>query len=545
MGMKTKSNKAKRLSGTAKIAESALDREFLNELLKRWRQKLICYSAFATLPVIMASQAPEVSGGSTIEPRQGSYGKVASLPALVNRSCSKPALLRREVGYFLPGQKTRYDFVTALAGGGDNCPGTEIPSGSYTANAPFTDTGNTSGANDTVGCFCYYCYSPAAVSGSDLIYSFKLTSRGTAPEIRVTAESQAYDPAIYVLSFCPNPIPNSCYFDEGEAYANNWGPGGAEVLNSDALNRLPLNVPLYLFIDSPASNNSGPYTLRVQDITIGSGQAKFDYNGDGRSDLSVWRPSDGNWYIAEPGAGTIRVQRWGLEGDKLVPADFDGDGKTDLAVFRPSNGTWYVYMSQTQTFQEFGWGQNGDLPVPTDRDNDGRTDLVIFRPSNNTWYTRFANGTFAETVFGVAGDKPVVGDFDGDGIGDIALFRPSNHNWYILKSSLGSFVQTWGVPGDLPLTGDFDGDRATDQAVYRPSTGEWYLSQTTAGFAVRTWGLATDIPVPADFDADGKADVAIFRPSEGNWYIINSTAGIQIQQFGQNGDVPTQSAFNY
>ncbi|MGD9588357.1 MAG: choice-of-anchor Q domain-containing protein [Pyrinomonadaceae bacterium] len=268
----------------------------------------------------------------------------------------------------------------------------------------------------------------------------------------------------------------------------------------------------------------------------------FDYDGDGRSDLSVRRPGNNVWYLQRGTAG-YTAQEFGVAGDKMVPADYDGDGKTDVAVFRPSNGTWYVFMSQSQTFQTFGWGVDGDMPVPTDRDNDGKADLVIYRESSNTWYTRFANATFNQFQFGVAGDKPMLGDFDGDGIGDVALFRPSNNNWYLLKSSLGFFVQTWGQAGDIPLTGDFDGDGATDQAVFRPSTGQWFLSQTTAGFSSQTWGLATDIPVAADYDGDGRTDVAVFRPSNGTWYIVNSTTGILVLPFGQDGDVPTQAAY--
>ena len=290
---------------------------------------------------------------------------------------------------------------------------------------------------------------------------------------------------------------------------------------------------------------SATITGNGQTFTVnqsGAVRSMFDYDGDGRADLSVMRPSNNTWYLLRGTAGYTAMQ-FGVAGDRMVPADYDGDGKTDVAVFRPSNGTWYIYMSQSQTFQTFGWGQDGDIPVPTDRDNDGKADLVIYRPGNNTWYTRFANGTFNTFQFGVAGDKPMLGDFDGDGIGDVALFRPSNNNWYIIKSSLGFFIQTWGEAGDIPLTGDFDGDGATDQAVFRPSAGQWFLSQTTAGFSVRNWGQAGDIPVAADYDGDGKTDIAVFRPSNGQWYIIQSSAGILILPFGQNGDIPTQAAF--
>lgn len=288
-------------------------------------------------------------------------------------------------------------------------------------------------------------------------------------------------------------------------------------------------------------------TVFISDTIVPpAGRAKFfDYDGDGRADLTVRRPSDNIWYLLQGTAGFTAIT-WGVAGDRLAPADYDGDGKTDVAVFRPSTGVWYVVNSSNLTFQTYNWGQDGDLPVPTDRDNDGRTDLVVFRPSNNTWYTSsVATGPLASVPFGVAGDKPVRGDFDADGIGDIAVFRPSNNNWYVIRSSAGFFVQTWGQAGDIPVPADYDGDGATDNAVFRPSTGQWYRSQTTAGFDNLSWGQAGDIPVAADYDNDGKADVAVFRPSNATWYIINSTAGIQIQQFGQTGDVPTPSAFIY
>lgn len=269
-----------------------------------------------------------------------------------------------------------------------------------------------------------------------------------------------------------------------------------------------------------------------------------DFDGDGRTDLSVVRPSNNIWYLLRATAG-FTAQQYGEPGDLLAPADYDGDRNSDVAVFRPSNGTWYIFMSLSQTFQTFGWGQAGDLPVPIDRDGDGKADLVIFRPSNSTWYTRYNNGTFNVLPFGASGDKPIRGDFDGDNRGDIAVFRPISSTWYVLPSQSGYTVQTWGQQGDIPLTGDFDGDKRTDRVVFRPSTGQWYLSRSQAGFGVVNWGQAGDVPVPGDYDGDTKTDIAVFRPSNGTWYIIQSSAGFLILTFGQDGDVPTQSAFTY
>ncbi len=281
-------------------------------------------------------------------------------------------------------------------------------------------------------------------------------------------------------------------------------------------------------------------------VRYGGTRAPFDYDADGKADLTVRRPSNNIWYLLQGTAGFTAIQ-WGVAGDRLAPADYDGDGKTDIAIFRPSEGKWYIYMSQSGTFQTFGWGTDGDLPVPTDRNNDGKSELVVYRESNGTWYAySTATGPYSTTQFGEAGDKPLVGDFDGDGKGDNAVFRPSNSTWYILLSGGGGYIiRTWGQTEDIQTPADFDGDGKTDLAIFRPSTGQWYRMQSTAGIDVINWGQAGDIPVAADYDGDGKADAAVFRPSNGKWYLRESSAGFLTLPFGQDGDTPTPSAFIY
>ncbi|MBN2408312.1 MAG: SBBP repeat-containing protein [Candidatus Aminicenantes bacterium] len=245
-----------------------------------------------------------------------------------------------------------------------------------------------------------------------------------------------------------------------------------------------------------------------------------DYDGDGASDIAVWRPSGGVWYLRG-----IDNDRWGQVNDIPVPGDYNGDGFTDIAIWRPSDGIWYL-----RGIDNDQWGQVGDLPVPQDYDGDGRTDLAVWRPSCGTWHIRYRGGGGKITQWGQTGDFPVPGDYDGDGRGELAVWRPSNGLWYIRKVD----TDRLGKDGDIPVPADYDGDGRTDLAVWRASDGTWHIRYRAGGGKVKRWGMPGDVPAPGDYDGDGIADLAVWRPSTGQWIIKNIDTDI----WGTAGDIP-------
>lgn len=270
----------------------------------------------------------------------------------------------------------------------------------------------------------------------------------------------------------------------------------------------------------------------------------YDFDGDGRSDISVYRPSDGNWYLLRSSAG-FTGPHWGIATDIPVPADYDGDLITDVAVWRPSEGNYYVLNSFDGTVRVENFGLSGDIPMAADWDADGKADLSVYRGGAQSYfYYRGSNGNPNSNItflpWGLSGDTPVAADYDGDGRTDAAVFRPSERIWYVRRSSDGQlWANTYGLASDVLVPADYDGDGKTDLAVYR--SGIWYVLGSLSGFYAFQYGLAADIPTPADYDGDGKSDAAVYR--NGVWYVLKSgSASTDITNFGLSGDNPLPSS---
>jgi CubicO group peptidase (beta-lactamase class C family) len=270
----------------------------------------------------------------------------------------------------------------------------------------------------------------------------------------------------------------------------------------------------------------------------------FDFDGDGKTDISIYRPSVGEWWYLRSSDGGNNAAQFGNSTDKLAPADFTGDGKTDIAIFRPSTGEWFILRSENGSYYSLPFGTPGDVPTPADFDGDGKDDVAVFRPSNSTWYVTKSTGGIIIQQFGQTGDVPVVADYDGDNKADIAIYRVSSGQWWIQRSTLGLTAFQFGNPTDKPVQGDYTGDGKGDVALFRPNTGEWFVlrseNQTYYSFPFGTNG---DVPAPGDFDGDGKIDATVFRPSSSTWYSQRTAAGTLILSFGQAGDAPVPNAF--
>ena len=252
--------------------------------------------------------------------------------------------------------------------------------------------------------------------------------------------------------------------------------------------------------------------------TVSSG----DYNGDGTSDIAVFRSFSGLWSVR----GITRVY-FGGASDLPVPGDYDGDGITEMGIYRGIAGLWAI-----RNFTRVYFGSSSDLPIPGDYNGNGTCDIGIFRETAGLWAIR----GLTRTYFGRAGDLPVPGDYNGDGSIDQGIFRSSSSLWAVRNISRFYFTADY-FPVAI-ITGDYDGDGTWDPAYLEEtnlidpasSPALWKIRGVTRFY----FGQGSDQPVPADYAGTGHHKPGIFRSDSGLWSLREITRAY----YGTAWDVP-------
>lgn len=259
---------------------------------------------------------------------------------------------------------------------------------------------------------------PGSLGGED-IYQSTRNANGTynAPTNVAELNSASFDRnsavrndglEIFFASERGNSGDRDIYVSTRASVSAAWNPPvNIASVNSSVSDQSPSLSPDGSILYFSSSRDGSPDIYTATRVSVNRSPTA-DFDGDGRTDLSVFRPTDGTWHILNSGTNTYRVQPFGANGDKITPGDYDGDSRTDLAVFRPSTGVWWIQKSSDNTFSTTLWGISTDKPVPADFDGDGRTDIAVYR--NGVWYiVQSSNGSFNYQQFGLSSDIPVAG----------------------------------------------------------------------------------------------------------------------------------------
>ncbi len=277
-----------------------------------------------------------------------------------------------------------------------------------------------------------------------------------------------------------------------------------------------------------------------------------DYTGAGHSDPAIFRrtnASTAQWFVQ--GSTIINGRSFGSGSlDVPIAADFDGDGKTDLAVYRPSTGQWFVEESSTnytgRLLATFG-GPN-DIPVLANYNGTGKDVVAVYRPTTGQWFFQGQIQPLTFTTF-KTGDIPVPGNYDNTGKDEPAIYRPSTGQW-IIDGPNGAYTILFGGSIDIPVPGTYFAlttrNAAVEPAVWRPSTGQFFIRTPTGGTRILQFAVG-DVPTPGDYDGIGETEAAVYRPSTGQWlvYAPNATTYHVVATYGGPNDTPTASPFVY
>jgi hypothetical protein len=242
-------------------------------------------------------------------------------------------------------------------------------------------------------------------------------------------------------------------------------------------------------------------------VTIQSGLnviARGDFNHDGKTDLLLYRESDGAASVGlSNGDGTFTFisQTFTAGFTSVAVADYNGDGISDVILYNnqtpPYAGYYFLgdgtghFTSQGMVFTdeidgslEFLPGGNvffgaGYTVYPADLNADGKSDFILYRPSDGLVYVVISNGasfTYHPLLYSPGFTSVKIGDVTGDGFPDLVLYNSVTGAGYLLVGDgagdfTASYSLSFGTGMDFVELRDVNGDGKQDVILYRSSDG--------------------------------------------------------------------------
>jgi hypothetical protein len=308
---------------------------------------------------------------------------------------------------------------------------------------------------------------------------------------------------------------------------------------------------------------------------LDGGHALFtgDFNGDKKTDVAFYASGDGNWWVGLSTGSTLTWTKVAtttgfgnlLDGKhRAHAADYDGDGKTDFSVYSNADGSWQIGLSSGTSLT---WSSAGSTSgfgnlldgshalYDGDFDGDGKQDVLFFyNGDSNLWLGRSSGSALTwaqagnESGFGNLIDgshRLLTGDFDGDHKTDLLFYYAGDSNWWLGLSTGTGF--TWKQAASTTGEGDFrdwnhrlftvdvDGDGKVDVVSYDAGSGAWTIGHSTGqalsftvGAAGNTSGYG-DLFDPSrllwfgDYDGDGKSEPLFYYSGDGSWWMSHSS----------------------